>query len=53
MRLKKCDSRLTKSLYVERKQLLENYVLAKKSLALLMEGNQARVYLETKVEFGL
>ena len=52
MQLVKCDVNLTRSLYVERKQLLENYVLAKKSLSLLMEGNQARAYLETKIEFA-
>ena len=46
-----CGSKLTRSLYVERKRLLENYVLAKKSLSLLTEGTKARTELDTKIEF--
>ena len=51
MQLVKCDVNLTRSLYVERKRLLENYVLAKKSISLLMEGSQARTQLDTHIEF--
>ncbi len=51
MQRKKCNARLTRSLYVERKRLIEGLAINQKSLALLTEGAAARQSLDTKIEF--
>lgn len=51
MRRKKCNAKLTRSLYVERKRLIEELAIAKKSLVILTEGASRHQSLDTKIEF--
>ncbi len=51
MQRKKCNAKLTRSLYVERKRLIEELAIAKKSLGILTEGASRHQSLDTKIEF--
>ena len=51
MQRKKCNAKLTRSLYVERKRLIEELAISQKSIALLTESAPTRQNLDAKIEF--